>query len=170
MATYEQLINEYESRRKAAERKVTDSKARAKNYIDALEAAGLTNLTPEQDKMADSLMTKHRDAITEVREAEGALKALHEAQASDAEADRVAWDRSSWSAPVSLPGGDRTQRIGQHGASVAPVAVDGPQWRYADSGKPAALERGQRLADHHAAQEYAAANAERDRILVGTHG
>jgi hypothetical protein len=73
MATYEELINEYESRRKSAERKVSDSKARAKDYIQALDAAGIVNATADQEKLAENLMAKHRAAIDEVKHAEGAL-------------------------------------------------------------------------------------------------
>jgi HK97 family phage major capsid protein len=168
MATYEQLINEYEDRRKAAERKVTDSKAMAKRYMDALDTAGLENLTPEQERMTESLYAKHRQAIDEVRRAEGALKALRDAQAEDAEADRLGSQVRGTG--VQLPAGDSEVRIGREGGSVAPVASDGPPWRYADTGKSAAVERGQRFSDHHAAREYAERNAERDKVLVGTHG
>jgi HK97 family phage major capsid protein len=168
MATYEALISEYEGRRKAAERKVTDSKAMAKRYMDALDTAGLENLTPEQERMTESLYAKHREAIDEVRRAEGALKALRDAQAEDAEADRLS--RQVHDTGVQLPGGDNETRVGREAVSVAPGGSGDPIWRYADTGKPAALERGQRIADHHAAQEYASRNAERDRVLVGTHG
>ena len=73
MATYADLINKYENERKAAERRVSDSKAMAKRYMDALETAGLDKLTQEQERMAESLYGKHRDAIDDVRKAEGAL-------------------------------------------------------------------------------------------------
>jgi HK97 family phage major capsid protein len=168
MATYEELIAQYENERKTAERKVTDSKAMAKKYVDALEAAGLENLSPEQERMTESLYGKHREAIDDVRRAEGALKALRDAQAEDAEADRRS--REVRNTPVSLAGGDSTSHIGRQDGSVAPGAVEAPTWRYSDTGKPATLGRGQQLADHEAAQEYAARNSERDRILVGTHG
>lgn len=44
------------------------------------------------------------------------------------------------------------------------------EWRYADSGRDAAVGRNQRFADHELVSEYAARNADRDRHIVGTHG
>jgi hypothetical protein len=103
MATIEELITDAENRRKSAERKVSDTKARAKEYIDALDAARIENLTPEQERMSEDLLAKHRAAVDEVKRTEGELTALCQAQAEDAEADRISWDRSTWRSTGALP-------------------------------------------------------------------
>lgn len=58
------------------------------------------------------------------------------------------------------------------GAGTGPAEPAGAErvWRYADTGRPAAVGRGERLADHHAAREHAARWAERDRQITSTHG
>jgi hypothetical protein len=118
MATYAELINKYENERKTAERRVTDSKAMAKKYMDALDAAGLENLTQEQERMTEQLSANHREAIAAVRQAEGALRALRDAQREDAEAE--ARTREVRDTGVTLPGGhseDQDRPGGPHGGA-----------------------------------------------------
>jgi HK97 family phage major capsid protein len=167
MATYESLISDWENKRKDAERRVTDAKGMAKRYMSALDTAGLEKLTPEQERMVESLSGKHRDAIAEVRQAEGALSALRDAQAEDSAADEL--QRQVRDTGVRPPGGDGISRIGSGAVSVAPVASDGPSWR-TDAGQIAALARGQSFGDHAAVRDHTERMNERDRHVIGEYG
>jgi HK97 family phage major capsid protein len=168
MATYAELIRQYENKRRDAERRQADANKMAEKYIHAIESAGMENLTPDQERRCEDLLAKSRAAKDEIRQADGALKALREAQAEDEAADRAS--RGVHPTGVALPGSDHTERADSASLYGAPVVSDGPLWRYSDTGRPAAVERGQRFADHETAREYADRQAEHDRIIVGTHG
>jgi HK97 family phage major capsid protein len=175
MATYAELIQQYENKRRDAERRAADAGKMAQSYLKAIESAGMENLTADQERRCEDLLAKARTAKDEIRQADGAIKALREAQAEDERADELSRQVHDTPAASRKPGDSVTHvtpRPGTDGAMLygAPVASDGPLWRYSDTGRPAALERGQRLDDHEVAREYADRQAEHDRIIVGTHG
>src|SRR5215475_11363930 len=161
MATYAEKIQEYERKRRDAERRLADAKRFATSYYKSVEVAGLERMTADQEKMVEDLYAKERQAKADISEADGALTALREAQAEDEAADALNRDTRPTGAP--LPGGERTvslndqfprwnQQKGRWEGSPSlygvPAASDGPVWRYSDTGRPAAVERGQRFGDH----------------------
>jgi len=164
------MIQQYESKRRDAERRQADAKKLAESYFKSLEAAGLERMTPEQEEMSERLLAKARDAKEAIGQADGAIKALREAEAEDAEADKLS--RETHSTGVALPGGAHTVEPGKVAGNLygAPVASDSAAWRYSDSGRPAAVERGQKFAEHAEARAYAQRQAEQDRLIAGTHG
>src|SRR5215471_3367609 len=68
MATYAEMIQQYESKRRDAERRLADAKKMADAYVTALETTGWEKLTPEQERMADDLMAKERQAKDDLRQ------------------------------------------------------------------------------------------------------
>src|SRR5262245_45345208 len=126
MATYAELIQQHENKRRDAERRYADAKKIGESYLKALESAGLERMTPDQERMAEDMLEKARKAKDDIGQADGAIKALREAQAEDEELDRKS--REARSTGVQLPGGDTTVRIGRDGATVSPSTAGGPVW------------------------------------------
>src|SRR5215831_18749264 len=105
-------------------------------------------MTEDQQRKSEDLLAKARQAKDEIRQADGAIKALREAQAEDAEVDRKAREFHPSGAPA--PAGEHMVEPGKRADSLhgAPVASDGHVWRYADTGKLAAVGRGESFRSH----------------------
>lgn len=65
--------------------------------------------------------------------------------------------------------GEEDEHRPSTGESRTP-ATTGPRWVRTDDGKPAAVARGQRFADHEIVREAAAARAAADQAVIGHHG
>jgi len=161
------MIAKYEARKLAAERQASDAKSLGAKYLKALEANGLDRMTADQTKQFEELTAKNRAAVAEIRECDGAIKALRETEAEDAEYMR----RASESHPngVKRNGPSGTVRPG---ASIVTRDRDesAPTWRRTDDGRPAVVERNQRFADHEVAREIIENNAGRDEHTVAMFG
>ena len=114
---------------------------------------GVENLSGDQAATAERLISERRAAQDAIRTADGQLLALREVEADEA---RIIAAQS-----VSVPTGaglhvrDRDHGLGagHHAARTALInAADGRQPWTREDGRPAALERAQRMADHPVAQ------------------
>jgi HK97 family phage major capsid protein len=110
MPTAAALIAQYETQKVNAERAASDAKTLGDKYLKALEANGLEHMTAEQQAHIEGLAAKRRAAVAEIRQSDGAIKALKEAQADDNEYMR----RASESHPNAVKPNRRTAtaRIG----------------------------------------------------------
>jgi HK97 family phage major capsid protein len=111
------------------------------------------------------MFAKVRAAKDDIRKADGAIKALREAEAEDDEAQRASLQVREW-APA--PGGTRT--VDASTGTVARDSTNGPRWVRCDDGRPATVEHGQRWADNAIVREQTERVAERDRLIMGQYG
>src|SRR6266581_123716 len=105
------LIAQYEAQKVTAERRLSDAKSLGDKYLKALEATGIDKMTPEQSRQLDEMRTKRNDAVAQIRQADGAIKALREAEADDAEYLRKASESHSTGASLNVNRTDRAGRV-----------------------------------------------------------
>jgi hypothetical protein len=150
-----------------------DSRERqARRELDAIindaQRSGRRNLTADEDARSEALFRTIEQAREARRGHAERLTRARAAQAEDSEADRRS--REVRSTGVGLPGGDGTSVIGRQDGSVGPGAVEGPTWRYADSSRSAAVERGQSFRGHEVVREQLARDSGRDNAIIGQYG
>jgi len=167
------LRKDAEARKLDAERRLSDSNARKKLMLASVKERGDSRLNTEEDKEFEALSKTAREAAGELASIEGELKSIASVEAEEAESDRKAGITRKTNA--GLPADQRTFSAGngktlENGAMLYGAESKATEWRYADSGRNAALAPGQSWRDHEAVREYAERNAERDKILTGTHG
>src|SRR5262249_46454862 len=121
------------------------------------------------------LFTARDKANVKIAGIEQKLADAERAKAEELQAAVQQDPRGGYVTDVSLgrPGGpaESTHDVGAIGASAARPRPDLPgRFVRRSDGRPAALERGQRFADHPVVAEAITAQAERDRHVIGMHG
>src|SRR5260221_10484143 len=181
--TITEMIATTERRKIAYERAISDAKAALKQFDGIMPAQ-------ENKEAIRELVAEQRIAVDAARGLEAELNYLRATKDEDAAADEAAKavyrlgkdgvyrdasgnarPGSAPSAPGSSGGSGETRTYNGdgtmlYGAAGSPAA---PEWRYANTGRNAALAPGQSWRDNEAVREYAEKHAERDKIIVGTH-
>ena len=153
MPTLDQAITTAEQQRRDAERRQGDAVEKLKRLTGIAAAAGRTNLTADEERQADEWLKQKRAAADDITRLGGQLEGLRTVQAEEAEVDR------------KLATVDRTYRL-----DTGATGEDGSRFVRLADGRPAAVTRGQRFADHPVVVEAAAQRATADQHVTGTHG
>jgi HK97 family phage major capsid protein len=168
----EDLIAQLEDERDAAQARQRRATAEINAILEAAEKDQRKQLTDEEDRRATELFRDRELASDDEGNAERKLAKASKIKAEEEGVARRAQNHA--------PGADPPHRT----ASVASLRVSPREGRpYSNlsdgnstlfvrkhDGRPAALARGERFGDHEIGQEILAADAERDRHIVGYHG
>ena len=165
-------------KRREVEKYATEEK-RSREAIQAMldeaERSGRKALTATEDAHAEILFDKIERAKAAREKASEVLKRAEAVKAEEDENTRIQYGpvttlkRSAGHTDEVYSVG---QRVSRNGVEVygAPVQGDANPWRNRQSGQIATVERGQRFGDSEVVKREAGKYAERDRMLVGTHG
>ncbi len=153
MPTIPEVIRRTETEKLAAERRRSDADSKATRILERAKQVNGDRLSAEEEAEFDALVKVKRDAGDEVKRLDGVLAGLRVAEAEDAEVE------------AGLATIDRSYSVG--GTRMTGQAA--PFVRLAD-GRPAAVARGQRFAEHDVVAEYAAQRAQAESHVTGMHG
>jgi HK97 family phage major capsid protein len=166
MQTIEQLRRAAQRRKEHAERTLDSTKRHVLDICARARADGRDHLTEAEDQLVERIEFHQAKARDEAADADRLLAELDAAAAEDQlhaqrMAERHPTRASGTGAGYTSP---RSAGAGQEAAS------DSVRWvRHAD-GRPAVVERGQRMADHPVTAGLAEQTRSRDEHIIGMHG
>ena len=143
------------------------ARAEIEEILDAAKREGRSALTASEDMRAEALFTIVERAKTAREKAADQLKRAEEIKAEEDESEK------------RLDTVTHLERSGRPSNGIYHVASgkvehelsdDGPAWHRNSDGRPATIARGERFADSEVMRGEIERNAERDRIITGTHG
>jgi HK97 family phage major capsid protein len=152
--TIAELRAQYQEQLTDAKRRQSDADAAIKRLVNRVKAEGRDDLSDEEDRKLRELQEAKRKAGGDAKGLEGQLEALRQVEAEEAEAAHLAGE--------TYP----TRAATRHGAD------DGRPNRFVRlaDGRPAAVARGQRFADHPVVAEYREARSRAEEAVIGQHG
>jgi HK97 family phage major capsid protein len=150
----------------AARRRKAAKTAEIRVLLEQAERDGRTHLNAAEDARIDVLRAERDRASDELGKIARQLARIEAAR--DEMAEQLVKMNEIHPTGARLPQGrSAALRIG----SGAPAPADsGPRWVRSSDGRPAVVERGQRIASNEVVAEQIARAAERDRHIVGMHG
>ncbi|NES30062.1 phage major capsid protein [Micromonospora terminaliae] len=158
MPTIDDLVAALELERSDLVRKRDGVMEAAKALLEASQRAGRANLAPDEDRELTVLFTQRDSLRGQIERVDARLAHAREAQADEGRVTRAQEQR----VPTGRSGGAPVDAQGE--------AQDGARWVRRNDGRPAAVERGQRFADHAVVADHARLRAASDQHIVGTHG
>lgn len=175
--TVEQLIRDATSRRDHAAATIKTLKARAGALLDAAKAQGHDRLTLDEDRRVEELAAGWTEAAAEKASAERALADARKIQTEERQNDARARERHPVPGAPTGFGSTRTHTLGgphgpghdSQGATMHDTST-GPRWTRTNDGRPAAVPRGTRLAEHDVVRGIANAASGREQAVIGQHG
>jgi HK97 family phage major capsid protein len=154
MPTIDELIADFEAQRLDAERRQSDAADAIKRVLTRADAEGRKTATAEEDARLDALTKEKRKAADDVTRLVGKLEVARGFKAEEEEVVRLQ--------SITKPTG--AARPGSRDD-----ADERPFIRLGD-GRPAAVRRGERFADHAVVSEYAASRSTAEQAVIGQHG
>src|SRR5438309_687905 len=141
------------------------------SILDQAKRAGRSHLTNSEDDRAEILFARVDAAKAEMNSAEAALAKCEAIRQDDAEYAR----QSQISIPTNAARstGVKTSTLAANPVYGAGGSYEGSgdsPWMDSATGRRASLGRNERFADHEVVRDESERHAERDKILVGTHG
>lgn len=162
--TIAEAIAAAEEQRKAAERRQSDAIEAVKQLQARARSDGRAHLTEAEEVRCLELLTAKRKAGDDVARFTAQVDGLRQAATEEAEVDRQL--ATTTRTGGAAPSGDAVHRIGS-GSRTADTRTG---FVRLSDGRPAAVERSQRYAEHPVVAEYAAAQSIREQHVVGHHG
>ena len=168
----ESLITQYTSQLEAARTRYNRARQEVEDILATAKTQNRSHLTESEDQRCELAFEKVEKAKAEMTTAEASLAKVRAIEADDAEYVRQS--------QISIPTNAGMQARGRpetisatgltYGAGGSYEGTDDSPWMDAATGRRASLGRTERFADHEIVREESARHAERDKILVGTHG
>jgi HK97 family phage major capsid protein len=152
--TIDELISSTEAQKLDAERRLSDTVDEIKRVLARPDAEGRSTATSDEERRLQSLTADKRKAADDVTRLTGALETARSVKAEE--------DVYAAASRISKPTG-----AGRTGSDA--VAGPAPFVRLGD-GRPAAVQRGERFADHAVVAEYAASRSTAEQAVIGQHG
>ena len=151
--TIAELLARTETERKAAERRQSEADEAIARILRKAVAEKREDLTEDEDRRLKQLNADKRQAREDIAKADGQLAAYRKVAEEEDELARSYRD-------VRPTGAGRR----------AVPEPDGARFVRLADGRPAAVARGQRFADHPVVGEYAASRTQAEQAVVGQHG
>jgi HK97 family phage major capsid protein len=149
---------------------VTSARSEIERLVSEAELQGRATLTAGADARANALFADINRLSAASRRQEARLVRAREIEAEEVETEKrlntvhkTGEPRQNGTATVPVAGLT-------YGAGGSYDAAEESPWMDSATGRRASLGRNERFADHEAVRDEIARHAERDKILVGTHG
>lgn len=184
MPTIDQTIAQIEAELDAAKRHYSEAREEIKLLIERGEQEGRSAMTDDERRRSSALfrsiddLKRTRASLQEKLADAYRVKAEEEQSNADAaDTHRVEFKRSDNGTMVAVE--NASPQVGRASSSelrswsfdqTRSASPSSPTWVEANTGRNAALRSDQRFNDHDVVREDNSRNAERDRILTGTHG
>ncbi|WP_435586141.1 phage major capsid protein [Micromonospora aurantiaca (nom. illeg.)] len=170
MTTFDDLIKRAETAERDAGRTVAETEAEIRAIRAKAQEQGRDRFTAAEDAYVTKLTQQHERAKATQAGARAELAQLRDAQGQELRVDEL-MQRSAADPETAGAGTAGTWRVGQRPGEPPRGDGDGPaRWVRSVDGKPAAVGRGARFADHHVVRAHAAARHHAEQAVIGQHG
>jgi hypothetical protein len=170
----EDIISEKQLDVESAKGRYERARQEIEDILATAKAQNRSHLTESEDQRCELAFERVDKTKADLKKAETSLERANAIKAEDDKAEERLLTTHTTSAATRRQGGRGTATISAagltYGAGGSYDAAEESPWMDAATGRRASLGREGRFADHEVVRDESARHAERDKILVGTHG